>query len=54
MKNLTIKVTKIKLSLMGKYCLRCGKTKFERSGGCSAWGTFWKRHLYDKTKLIHK
>jgi hypothetical protein len=31
------------------YCLRCGidKTKGFYEGGCSNWGTYYKRHIWN-------
>jgi DNA-directed RNA polymerase subunit RPC12/RpoP len=29
-------------------CLRCGHIRGDETGGCSAWGSHWKRHSYSK------
>lgn len=46
MKNI---ITIIKQTKWNKdCCCRCGITKGSNSGGCTAWGKFWKRHIYTK------
>ena len=41
------KTTKIK---RGKICVRCGSKPYERPSGCSVYGKFWKRHMFQVQK----
>lgn len=45
------KEPKIKIYPKGTICYRCGTSKKDSFGGCSAWGKYWSRHFYNSKPL---
>lgn len=45
-------LTKYAEKIDNEFCLRCGMDKVKPYGGCSSWGTHYKRHLWSKPKDV--